>query len=454
MGEALQADSVAAEYERVAERPKQIRPRARVSGVFASLTVANALGAATGFISGPLLARALGASGRGDLAAIVVPLALAPPVLGLGVGTFAFRQLPRGRPIGEIVGSLGLPLVVIGLLAAAAAVPLADALAGGRETVRTFLIIGFVLMPVTLVEGLLLACLAALEYWRRVVVATATPFLVPFAAIVVLYVLDDLTVGTAAAATLIGSLLPIVLCLPLLTAGRPIFRLRLARSGISFGLKAWIGGLALLANLRLDQFIMITVVAPRVLGLYAVATTISGASGLATGALQPPLMTRIAGGERHLLPQAVRVTLAASVVMGVVLALLTPAILSVLFGPEFDGAIPMALVLLAASIPLAGAQVLSAGLQADGAPLIPSTGEGLALVITVVGLLLLLGPLGGIGAAMVSLAAYSTSFLFQLTMTRRRTGWPLRQLLVPTRADARWARSTLGALVVRLRVWG
>ena len=425
-----------------------------MAGVVACLTAANVLGAATGFISGPLLARALGVSGRGDLAAITVPLALAPAVLGLGIGAFAYRELPRGRAIEEVIGSLGLPLLVIGLIAAAGAIPIADALAGGRATVRTFVIVTFVLMPVLLVGGLLVASLAALERWRGLFATNLIPFMVPFAAIVVLYPLGDLTVATGAAATIAGSLLALIPGFRLVAKSRElVFRRSLARQGVSFGLKSWLGGLALLANLRLDQFLMITVVAPRVLGLYAVATTISGASGLATGALTPPLMTRIAAGEMHLLPQAVRITVTATAGLNLVLALLTPTLLSVLFGAEFRGAIPMAILLLAASVSYAGANVLSSGLQADGAPLIPSAAEGIALVITVVGLFALLRPLGGVGAAIVSLGAYSASFLFQLVMARRRTAVSLSKFLVPSRADVRWAHDLLAGLIPRLRWW-
>ncbi len=54
---------------------------------------------------------------------------------------------------------------------------------------------------------------------------------------------------------------------------------------------------------------MITVVSPSQLGLYAVATTLSGASTLAAGALSAPLMTRVAAGETSLMADAVRITL-------------------------------------------------------------------------------------------------------------------------------------------------
>jgi O-antigen/teichoic acid export membrane protein len=145
---------------------------------------------------------------------------------------------------------------------------------------------------------------------------------------------------------------------------------------------------------------------------------------------------------------------AATIGLNVMLALVTPTLVSVLFGPAFRDADPMALILLAAAVPQAGASVLSSALQADGAPLIPSVGEGIALVVTVAGLIVLLRPLGGVGAAVVSFAAYSASFVFQLVMARRRIQVPLREFLLFSAEDVRWARSLLTSLTLRLRTAG
>jgi O-antigen/teichoic acid export membrane protein len=157
-------------------------------------------------------------------------------------------------------------------------------------------------------------------------------------------------------------------------------------------------------------------------------------------------MARIAAGETLLMSQAVRVMLAATVAVNLLLVLITPVLLAVLFGRQFRDAYPMVLILLAAQIPLAGAQVLSSALQADGVPLIPTVGEGIAVVITVSGLAIALPALGGIGAAIVSVCAYGASFSFQVVMARRRTGIPFRQFLVPSRADATWARERFAAV--------
>lgn len=423
------------------------RRRARMAGVVAGLTATNAFAAALGFITGPLLARALGASGRGDLAAITVPLGLAPGILGLGIPAYAYRELPRGRAVGQVLGSLGAPLLAIGATVAVLSVPIADALSGGRPTVRVGLIVVFAAMPLFLLGSLLLSSLGALERWIGVAATTLTPYVVPFIGIVSLYVAGALTVASAAAVTLAGSLLALGPGVRLLVGQRPEFSLPIMRAGMSFGFKSWVGGLAQTLNGRLDQFLMITAVAPRVLGLYAVATTLASASGVVTAAISPPLMARVGGGEHGLMAMAVRIMLVTTIGLNLVLAAITPLLLPLLFGPEFRAAVPMALLLLAAQVPLTGSTVLSSGLQAAGHPLIPTVAECLSLVITVVGLAILLGPLGGIGAALVSVGSYSISFTFQVIAASRRINAPIRTFLLPGPRDLRWA----AALVVEAR---
>jgi O-antigen/teichoic acid export membrane protein len=416
--------------------------RPRLVAVVGRLTAANVVMGLAAFVTGPLLARALGADGRGDLAAVLVPLGLLPFVLSFGVAAYSSRETARGHSVGEIIGSLGLPLVVVGALAATLAVPVADALAEGRETVRVCLIVCFAASPVLLVSWLLYSCLVGLERWRAVIATRLIPVVLSLVATVGLYVTGHLTVATAAATALVGALLAVVPALSLFGRGSwPRFRLATAREGFAFGLKNWVGSLAAIANTRLDQVVMITVVPPRELGLYAVSVTLAGACHYLVTAITPPLLTRVSAGEVELLPRVLRVTLALTVALDVVIAAVTPVLLPGLFGPEFADAIDMALVLLAASVPYVGASVLNTGLIAVGAPLTASIGEALAIVLTVLGLAVLLVPLGGLGAAIVSLVAYSASFVFQLAMFRRRMSVPLRAYLLPTGADLRWARS-------------
>lgn len=215
--------------------------RDRLSGVVGRLTTTNIVVTIAGLITAPLQARALGPDGRGTLAAIVVPVSLAPWIAGLGLGVFAMREAARGRSTGELVGTFGAASLLIGAVVAALAVPIAGFLAEGRETVFLFLVIGLLLVPIALVADILWRVATGLEQWNRVIVVRLIPPVSGSLAIVVLFIADALTVSSAAIVALGGGLLSIV---PLIAVLREAAPLRLSRSlaaeGFGFGSKAWL----------------------------------------------------------------------------------------------------------------------------------------------------------------------------------------------------------------------
>lgn len=416
-------------------------PRARLSSTVGRLTVVNIAIAVAGIVTGPLQARALAPAGRGELAAIIVPVTLAPWLLSLALGAYVGRESASGRrPINELVGSVGVPLLLMTAIGMAAAVPVARLLGEGNDTVQTYLTVGFLLLPVGMAGTLLTYLMVGLERWSLVIFMRVVPVAVPFVGILLLYLLDEMTVPRVVIVTMAGgglSILPAVVVV--VRAGRPVFRRATARASVSFGLRTWVGGFAQLVNGRLDQLLMIPLVGDRELGLYAVAVTLSSLSSFLTIALAPPLITRVAQGDTALVPRALRVALTAVGGMNLTAAAMTPFVLPAIFGAEFEDAVDQAVVLLGAGIPLAGIAVLAGALAADGAPGRSSVGESIALFITIPGLLLLVPRLGGLGAAAVSLAAYSVSFAYQLFVTRRRLGGSMRSYLLPHAEDARWA---------------
>lgn len=404
--------------------------------VVGGLTLINIAAGLQGLITGPLQARALGPSGRGDLAAIVVPTTTAAFIFSLSLGAYAARQAALGRRTDELAGSLGAILVVVGVFGAAGGVLLAGPLARGREVVELFLIIGFALLPLALVTGLLSSIAGGLNMWRELIAARMIPVATALLGIITLYVIGELTVTSAAIVTLSGSLLSIV---PLARLVRRIGRWRVSRSiareGLGFGLRTWVGNMASMANNRVDQLIMVPAVAPRELGLYAVAVTLSGIPGYLAGALQAPLLTRITEGDRGIVARTLRTTLLLSLLIGVVMALITPVGLPLLFGDDFSEAVIMSLILFAAAVPLAGVHVSSTALIAGGRPGTTSVGEMVALAVTGVGLVLLLGPYGGLGAAITSLIAYCLNFSIQIAVLRNVFGGSVWSYIAPRRAD-------------------
>ena len=108
------------------------------------------------------------------------------------------------------------------------------------------------------------------------------------------------------------------------------------------------------------------------------------------------------------------------------------------FGSEFADAVPMVVVLLLASIPLAGATVVATALNAGNDPAATMRAELTGLALTVPALVVLLPAGGGLVAAYISLAAYSVRLAMLLGSAVRVFGGRARDFIVPTRADLGW----------------
>lgn len=422
---------------RVTKPTDEHRARPALLKVVGRLTAVNGLVVLLGLVSGPLLARALGPEGRGNFAAILLPVTLAPVLFGLGLGTYVTRQAARRQSLPVLLGSVGPLILVLGILAALLGPTIADLFADGREVVRTYVLIGFLLMPISLLALLLRDFAVGLERWRMVVASQVVAAVLSTSVVVVLYVLGELTVAAMAIATLATGLLSIIPILPIVRElGRPRFALRVARESVPFGFKAWIGGLGSIANVRLDQVLMIRFVEPRELGLYVVAFTVSGFFvNPLIGALTAGMLPRFATSAPALVARVLRTVLVGVAFVGAFVALAAPLIINVMFGRDFADALPMAWLLLAATVPLAGVSVLSTALTSAGRPGFSAGSEIVTLLVTIPCLLLTLAEYGAIAAAATSILAYGIGFLWLLFGARRHLQIGLRELLVVRRED-------------------
>src|SRR5215207_4540866 len=93
-----------AKSEKAANAPDAKRPG--LVPVVGSITAVNLVANGLALVSGPLLARALGPAGRGDLAAILVPAALLPTLADLGLSTYVVRQVSKGIPPSTVLGAI------------------------------------------------------------------------------------------------------------------------------------------------------------------------------------------------------------------------------------------------------------------------------------------------------------------------------------------------------------
>lgn len=401
------------------------------------LAAANVLTIATGFLTGPIIARSIGADGRGLIAAILVPLSIASMLATFSAGDYANQSVARGAPAGRVTWSL-LPMVLVtGAVTAGVVILLAPWLAAGESLVEDLLVVGALLLPLGLCVPMGLGVFSGKHRWTPVALALALPAAVNAVAIVFLAVTDALTVTTVAVASLTTGLLGVV---PLLVVARGALRpvpvdWRIAREGSSYGVRSFPGVASVALNARLDQALMLSLAGARELGLYAIAVTIASASSSLVSSIGVATAPDVAAGDRTAAARSCRLAMTASILIGSGLAVAAYPLLRVLFGPEFTEAIDMVLILLVAQVPVAGSLVLGYSLRAVNRPGIVSWADIVALGVTVVGLVLLVPALGGVGAALVSLATYVVAFVLLLLAARSHFGLAVSDFLVADRAE-------------------
>lgn len=422
----------------------------RFSAVVAQLSAVSLVTAAAGIVTGPLLARALGPSGRGDVAAVAATSGLLATIGALGFGAFVNREVARGTGAGLVLGSLFPILAAIGVLVALAGIPLAAYISKGNSEVFVLLLVSLALLPILLPASLLPSAAVGLSDWNPVLISRLIPALGGLIVSVTLFSTGYLTVVSTVVAGLALGVLSLAPFWRLVRTSALAFDASVACRGLKFGLQAGGGTVLIFANQRLDQVVMASVSTARELGLYAVAVSITtvftGATASAAGAsLQP----RIAAGESELVGRATRVTIWIMAVIGVVLAVALPVLLPLLFGRNFEPAVPIAQLLLLASLPLAGLTVLGPALVASGRPWVTVIAEALALASSLPLLFIFLGRYGAIAAAAASLVSYSVSCTFLLVRARAAFGGSIRTFLIITRGDLCWLRDRARMRIVR-----
>lgn len=189
---------------------------------------------------------------------------------------------------------------------------------------------------------------------------------------------------------------------------------------LPFGLRAQMGTIGLQFNQRLDQALLLFFV-PRVsLGLYVVAATIALSPGVLLLSFASWVYARLAQYEPYsdeFRSAAGRYAVIGFVFAGLIYApvvAFTPQIIHPVFGDAYIGATGVARLLCVGALFLLGSQPLGASFLADGRPGIVARSQAYALCMTVVGLAALAPRFGTAGAAVTSLVAYGTAWLYLL----------------------------------------
>lgn len=382
---------------------------------------------------GLMIARLLGADGRGELTALLTMPQMLGWIFALGcTQAVAFHQARHPELGGHLLSTWLLilaPLALLAVLVGTLLLPLI--LRAQTEEVlrlaRPMVLLVFYWLLYQLAEGFLLGdhdFLFAYGVLFANYAAVATAF-------IVLWLLGRFTVETALVATVAAGLVMLAACTIRILSRHPLKKPSgdLARATAWYGARAHLTSLSGLMNSRLDLLVLPAFVAATQVGLYAVATSVSWLIVSFSGALSRivlPVAARKGARGREDVIRSVYITLAVALVTALGLALIAETAVRAVYGASFQGSVLPLRLLLPGCAFYATAPVLWAGMQAAGRPFTAAFSQLLGLIVTVVGLLLFLPRYGIVAASIVSTVSYSIVFVAALISYRLMTGPPLR----------------------------
>lgn len=371
-----------------------------------------------GFITGPITARVLGPSGRGDLASVLGPTTVLAWLLPIGTPLAAAYYLGV-RKEQELLSTvtvfglvLGAPVCFLLWLFTPAY------LAGHSDAAITWARIFLILMPTTV------GTQAALEILRRRTAGLrwnlwrGSTFMVSALGIVALAAFGELTLHRALAVNFIGSFFPTIYLVWRLWLARPLRpSFSAIRLLVPYAWRTALAGTASSINSKLDQVILATAAPSRELGLYAVAATAASATYPLTVGIQLAMFGHLRGEDQEVRARArfrrsFQATLLVSVFAASVIGVFGPFLLRVLFGPAFEESVTPMRLLLPGQVALDVVGNLNSKLYAEGRPGVASNSAILGAVITMVGLALLIRPYGIRGAAAITTVANMSQVLY------------------------------------------
>jgi O-antigen/teichoic acid export membrane protein len=408
-----------------------------------------------GLLTSVLVARTLEPTGRG----LMVTILLWPQILvwagGLSLGysnIYYGAAEPHARR--RLFGNSLWAALILGSITGVAALFLLPHFVPLNRTQHILLEISLVLLPIGMATDYAVSLLQGTSQFSHLSLVRVISPAVTAVCLLLCWVTHTLTVTSAVVAVWIGGWTSFVLVLHvLIKAGYFSLRLdkALLRQSFSFSSRIHIGSLAALANGRLDQLLMTALVAPRALGLYAIAVTFSELLRQFAIAVTTVLYPKVAAEatpeiRRETAIRTTRWMLLIGCVGAVCMFFIAPIIVPLLWGSHFSGSIRTLQVLLPGTVALSTGVTMAASLHGAGRPGVSTIAEVASLIVMVPLLYFLLPRMGIFGAGLASTCGYFTNFLVIACYFAQTFGINSLLEVRPTMKDWKYALSILMAV--------
>lgn len=185
---------------------------------------------------------------------------------------------------------------------------------------------------------------------------------------------------------------------------------------LRYSIKIWFGDISQLANSRIDQFLIGGILSSRDLGIYTIAISVSGFTGVFADAVKTIMLPSVTGKE--LLQEKIIETLnffkkywIFSVFFHVIFAWSLPILIPFVFGKAYSESILICQILVIGNFFINAKTVLGGGILGMGFPEIVSYVEIIGMIISLIFSILLIKIYGLIGVPIAISFSYFSQFV-------------------------------------------
>ena len=227
--------------------------------------------------------------------------------------------------------------------------------------------------------------------------------------------------------------------------------LDLIRQMLSYSTKVWFGDISQLVNGRIDQFLIGAILSSRDLGIYTIALSIAGFTGVFANAVKTIMLPSITGKTNF--QEKVAETLSFfhkywifSVLFHILFTLSLPIVIPFIFGKAYAESILICQILILGNFFINAKTVLSGGILGMGFPEIMSFVEIIGMIISIVVCIFLIKMYGLIGVSVAISLSYFSQFIVLIFLSDKQ-GVSYKKLLFTSRIEfienLNWLKSTL-----------
>lgn len=400
-------------------------------------------------VSAPLLARGLGADGRGQLAVVLVVGHMCAFLIDGGTTNFVIRKKAQGATSSLLLGSV-LPILRFSVVSwIIASLPIGLLLGRGEWEVAALIAAQLCLAPVLAVSQAAIGLLLGDERWSTIATMRLSAAALPVASLLLLYATGNLTLVTATVSYFAATVLAAVPAAVLVLRAVPFERDRdTTRDAWDFGRSAIMTTLVTLGSVRADTLIVAQVLGFAEAGQYVLAATVASPPLLLAGAATSSLARRLSlDGQGAATAKYCRIVTTAVLALASVIAAAAPWLIPFLFGGEFAGAVRIAHVLLVGTVFGAAANFLSLSVSFAGHPKIATRGQLVGLIVMMVPIVPIGLQFGAIGCAACSATGYMATWAWLIRWSGRQSGVRWTRYVLPGRSDVRDIRVRMTRVV-------